>query len=584
MKVNHSIEGLNKLQDNINTCSKKANEQLQTEIEIRNEVVSTIRKQYQHSYQQLEKQLELEEKDFDSLKRTYEEIEKQMDAILKEKFEQEEMNAVKTQCIEEYKQELLKYYDLNNKKDKLYYQKTIDSYSKRIKQAQKPFECDKNLKVIQECRRALQISDEDSYIENNEDIKKAQAILKNRIEQIGMDLKQSLQLENDVKIPGLTIGKIFVNNEYLKEWYYQDILLEVLNGKYEKNCLKMMFNDELNDYVIIAGSKHGQAMLQLLEFSTMLDSTKEAIHIYYDYQTMPTLFTVPGYDNCQPVTINDDFVLQLQKEINEYPDQMISIFIENGRNLTPAFKQFMVDKPDNIQIVVCQPNPDDTKLYENYIRLKHYQPNGGIECFVINGKYDLYLNRINEKGINRLQNSHPVPIVKVNNFEQFYQDNLNQNKYLINNEYSISFDDNLIVVSKDEAKRRLYLAQLLLPRLNQQEIKYVYYEDYSDTILRRIIDQNNFEEIMPDMIESMMDDLLKDDSLVVLVDPTQEVLGFIETILDMGHIIMTSEEVIEGYKNLILDDNAIEENGQKQQVEYKFLSSECLNKLMENKE
>ena len=125
---------------------------------------------------------------------------------------------------------------------------------------------------------------------------------------------------------------------------------------------------------------------------------------------------------------------------------------------------------------------------------------------------------------------------------------------------------------------------MLLPRLNQQEIKYVYYEDYSDTILRRIIDQNNFEEIMPDMIESMMDDLLKDDSLVVLVDPTQEVLGFIETILDMGHIIMTSEEVIEGYKNLILDDNAIEENGQKQQVEYKFLSSECLNKLMENKE
>ena len=89
---------------------------------------------------------------------------------------------------------------------------------------------------------------------------------------------------------------------------------------------------------------------------------------------------------------------------------------------------------------------------------------------------------------------------------------------------------------------------------------------------------------MPDMIESMMDDLLKDDSLVVLFDPTQEVLGFIETILDMGHIIMTSEEVIEGYKNLILDDNAIEENGQKQQVEYKFLSSECLNKLMENKE
>ena len=58
MKINHSIEKLNKLQDSINTCSKKANEQLQTEIEIRDEIVNKIRKQYQRSYQQIEKQLE----------------------------------------------------------------------------------------------------------------------------------------------------------------------------------------------------------------------------------------------------------------------------------------------------------------------------------------------------------------------------------------------------------------------------------------------------------------------------------------------------------------------------------------------
>lgn len=581
MKINHSIEKLNKLQDSINTCSKKANEQLQTEIEIRDEIVNKIRKQYQRSYQQIEKQLELEENNFNFFKRTYEEIENVMDAQLKEKFEREEMSAIKTRYIEEYQQALLKYYDLKNKKEQLYYQKTIASYSKRIKQAQRAFECDKNLKVIEECRRALQISDEDSYIENHEDIKKAQAILKNRIEQIEIELKQSLQLDNNDKLPGLTIGKMFVSNEYLKEWYYQDLLLKVLNGEYEQNCLKMVFNDELNDYVIVATSKQGQAMMRLLEFSTMLDSVQEAIHIYYDYQTLPTLFTVPGYHNCQAITINDDFVLQLQKEINEYPNQMISIFIENGHDLIPAFKQFMVNKPDNVQIVVCQPNSKDTMLYENFIRLKYYQPNNGLECFVINGKYDLYLNRINEKGINRLQNSQPVPIVKINNFEQFYQDNLNQNKYLINSDYSLSFDDNLIIVSKDETKRTLYLVQLLLSRLKKQETKYVYYEDYNDTLLRKVIDHNNFEEIMTDMIESMMDEFLKDDSLVVLVDPAQEVLGFIETLLDMGHSIITSDKVIDGYKNLLLDDNVIEENGKKDHVEYAFLSSESLTKMIE---
>lgn len=581
MKINHSIEKLNKLQDSINTCSKKANEQLQTEIEIRDEIVNKIRKQYQRSYQQIEKQLELEENNYNFFKRTYEEIENVMDAQLKEKFEREEMSAIKTRYIEEYQQALLKYYDLKNKKEQLYYQKTIASYSKRIKQAQRAFECDKNLKVIEECRRALQISDEDSYIENHEDIKKAQAILKNRIEQIEIELKQSLQLDNNDKLPGLTIGKMFVSNEYLKEWYYQDLLLKVLNGEYEQNCLKMVFNDELNDYVIVATSKQGQAMMRLLEFSTMLDSVQEAIHIYYDYQTLPTLFTVPGYHNCQAITINDDFVLQLQKEINEYPNQMISIFIENGHDLIPAFKQFMVNKPDNVQIVVCQPNSKDTMLYENFIRLKYYQPNNGLECFVINGKYDLYLNRINEKGINRLQNSQPVPIVKINNFEQFYQDNLNQNKYLINSDYSLSFDDNLIIVSKDETKRTLYLVQLLLSRLKKQETKYVYYEDYNDTLLRKVIDHNNFEEIMTDMIESMMDEFLKDDSLVVLVDPAQEVLGFIETLLDMGHSIITSDKVIDGYKNLLLDDNVIEENGKKDHVEYAFLSSESLTKMIE---
>lgn len=581
MKINHSIEKLNKLQDSINTCSKKANEQLQTEIEIRDEIVNKIRKQYQRSYQQIEKQLELEENNFNFFKRTYEEIENVMDAQLKEKFEREEMSAIKTRYIEEYQQALLKYYDLKNKKEQLYYQKTIASYSKRIKQAQRAFECDKNLKVIEECRRALQISDEDSYIENHEDIKKAQAILKNRIEQIEIELKQSLQLDNNDKLPGLTIGKMFVSNKYLKEWYYQDLLLKVLNGEYEQNCLKMVFNDELNDYVIVATSKQGQAMMRLLEFSTMLDSVQEAIHIYYDYQTLPTLFTVPGYHNCQAITINDDFVLQLQKEINEYPNQMISIFIENGHDLIPAFKQFMVNKPDNVQIVVCQPNSKDTMLYENFIRLKYYQPNNGLECFVINGKYDLYLNRINEKGINRLQNSQPVPIVKINNFEQFYQDNLNQNKYLINSDYSLSFDDNLIIVSKDETKRTLYLVQLLLSRLKKQETKYVYYEDYNDTLLRKVIDHNNFEEIMIDMIESMMDEFLKDDSLVVLVDPAQEVLGFIETLLDMGHSIITSDKVIDGYKNLLLDDNVIEENGKKDHVEYAFLSNESLTKMIE---
>ena len=581
MKINHSIEKLNKLQDSINTCSKKANEQLQTEIEIRDEIVNKIRKQYQRSYQQIEKQLELEENNYNFFKRTYEEIENVMDAQLKEKFEREEMSAIKTRYIEEYQQALLKYYDLKNKKEQLYYQKTIASYSKRIKQAQRAFECDKNLKVIEECRRALQISDEDSYIENHEDIKKAQAILKNRIEQIEIELKQSLQLDNNDKLPGLTIGKMFVSNEYLKEWYYQDLLLKVLNGEYEQNCLKMVFNDELNDYVIVATSKQGQAMMRLLEFSTMLDSVQEAIHIYYDYQTLPTLFTVPGYHNCQAITINDDFVLQLQKEINEYPNQMISIFIENGHDLIPAFKQFMVNKPDNVQIVVCQPNSKDTMLYENFIRLKYYQPNNGLECFVINGKYDLYLNRINEKGINILQNSQPVPIVKINNFEQFYQDNLNQNKYLINSDYSLSFDDNLIIVSKDETKRTLYLVQLLLSRLKKQETKYVYYEDYNDTLLRKVIDHNNFEEIMTDMIESMMDEFLKDDSLVVLVDPAQEVLGFIETLLDMGHSIITSDKVIDGYKNLLLDDNVIEENGKKDHVEYAFLSSESLTKMIE---
>ena len=193
----------------------------------------------------------------------------------------------------------------------------------------------------------------------------------------------------------------------------------------------------------------------------------------------------------------------------------------------------------------------------------------------------MYLNRINEKGINRLQNSQPVPIVKINNFEQFYQDNLNQNKYLINSDYSLSFDDNLIIVSKDETKRTLYLVQLLLSRLKKQETKYVYYEDYNDTLLRKVIDHNNFEEIMIDMIESMMDEFLKDDSLVVLVDPAQEVLGFIETLLDMGHSIITSDKVIDGYKNLLLDDNVIEENGKKDHVEYAFLSNESLTKMIE---
>lgn len=83
------------------------------------------------------------------------------------------------------------------------------------------------------------------------------------------------------------------------------------------------------------------------------------------------------------------------------------------------------------------------------------------------------------------------------------------------------------------------------------------------------------------MIESMMDEFLKDDSLVVLVDPAQEVLGFIETLLDMGHSIITSDKVIDGYKNLLLDDNVIEENGKKDHVEYAFLSSESLTKMIE---
>ena len=54
------------------------------------------------------------------------------------------------------------------------------------------------------------------------------------------------------------------------------------------------------------------------------------------------------------------------------------------------------------------------------------------------------------------------------------------------------------------------------------------------------------------------------------------------TLLDIGHIIMTSDHIIDGYKNLLLDDNMIDNMGEREYVEFEYLSLEEMNKLLES--
>ena len=583
--MNQSIKALEELVQSINTASKNAIFQSEKEKKQRDELIEAKRNEFQHSYQQLIQQLQLEMTNFENLKQIYEKIEVQdIDIRKKEEFENKIIKQNKNEAIEEYNEKLRPFYDLNNKKEKDYYNKTIASFKKRLLETKTAFEANKNLTVLNDCKKQLNQLDEDQWLKNHHIIIKANELFKNQCEAIGAELENKIQYPQENTIKGLVVGTLYVKNEYLQQdWVYLENLQHSLENNYENQCIKLKYKETLNDYLIEFDNKQQLSyILRMLEFSTMIESTEEAIHIYYDYEPIQSLFSLDEYTNCQQVKINDTFVNQLKEEITQYPQQRISLFIENGQNLPDSFKELIVNKPENMQVIICHFNKNDQELFKNYIYLKADTSNRE-GCFIVNQQFDLFVNTINEQGIEYLKNLKPVEISKLDNFEKDFEDHLGENTYLVGQNQALSMDDNYVIVTPDKQKGTLYLLQMLMQRPLSQNTHFIYYDDYSDHPLRKLIDYFTFEEIEEDVIEEMMDDFLEGDSFVILVYPPENMLGFAKTLLDSGHILLVNNQMMDGYKNILLEEKEIEEFGIKERCDFNQLDIEQLDRLLEDK-
>lgn len=583
--MNQSIKALEELVQSINTASEKAIFQYEKEKKQRDELIEDKRNEFQHSYQQLIQQFQLEMTNFENLKQIYEKIEVQdIDIRKKEEFENKTIKQNKNEAIEEYNEKLRPFYDLNNKKEKDYYNKTIASFKKRLLETKTAFEANKNLTVLNDCKKQLNQLDEDQWLKNHHIIIKANELFKNQCEAIGAELENKIQYPQENTIKGLVVGTLYVKNEYLQqEWLYLENVQHSLENNYENQCIKLKYKETLNDYLIEFDDKQQlDYILRMLEFSTMIKSTEEAIHIYYDYKPIQSLFSLDEYTNCQQVKINDTFVNQLKEEITQYPQQRISLFIENGQNLPDSFKELIVNKPENMQVIICHFNKNDQELFKNYVYLKADTSNRR-GCFIVNQQFDLFVNTINEQGIEYLKNSKPVEISKSDNFEKDFEDHLGENTYLVGQNQALSMDNNYVIVTPDKQKGTLYLLQMLMQRPLSQNTHFIYYDDYSDHPLRKLIDYFTFEEIEEDVIEEMMDDFLEGDSFVILVYPPENMLGFAETLLDSGHILLVNDQMMDGYKNILLEEKEIEEFGIKKLCDFNQLDIDQLDRLLEDK-
>ncbi len=583
--MNQSIKALEELVQSINTASEKAIFQYEKEKKQRDELIEAKRNEFQHSYQQLIQQFQLEMTNFENLKQIYEKIEVQdIDIRKKEEFENKTIKQNKNEAIEEYNEKLRPFYDLNNKKEKDYYNKTIASFKKRLLETKTAFEANKNLTVLNDCKRQLNQLDENQWLENHHIIIKANELLKNQCEAIGAELENKIQYPQENTIKGLVVGTLYVKNEYLQqEWLYLENVQHSLENNYKNQCIKLKYKETLNDYLIEFDDKQQlDYILRMLEFSTMIKSTEEAIHIYYDYEPIQSLFSLDEYTNCQQVKIDDTFVNQLKEEITQYPQQRISLFIENGQNLPDSFKELIVNKPENMQVIICHFNKNDQELFKNYIYLKADTSNRR-GCFIVNQQFDLFVNTINEQGIEYLKNLKPVEISKSDNFEKDFEDHLGKNTYFVGQNQELSMDDNYVIVTPNKQKGTLYLLQMLMQRPLSQNTHFIYYDDYSDHPLRKLIDYFTFEEIEEDVIEEMMDDFLEGDSFVILVYPPENMLGFAETLLDSGHILLVNDQMMDGCKNILLEEKEIEEFGIKERYDFNQLDIEQLDRLLEDK-
>ncbi len=583
--MNQSIKALEELVQSINTASENAIFQFEKEKKQRDELIEAKRNEFQHSYQQLIQQLQLEMTNFENLKQIYEKIEVQdIDIRKKEEFENKTIKQNKNEAIEEYNEKLRPFYDLNNKKEKDYYNKTIESFKKRLLETKTAFEANENLTVLNDCKRQLNQLDENQWLENHHIIIKANELLKNQCKAIGAELENKIQYPQENTIKGLVVGTLYVKNEYLQQdWVYLENLQHSLKNNYKNQCIKLKYKETLNDYLIEFDDKKQLAyILRMLEFSTMIKSTEEAIHIYYDYEPIQSLFSLDEYTNCQQVKIDDTFVNQLKEEITQYPQQRISLFIENGQNLPDSFKELIVNKPENMQVIICHFNKNDQELFKNYIYLKADTSNRE-GCFIVNQQFDLFVNTINEQGIEYLKNLKPVEISKSDNFEKDFEDHLGKNTYFVGQNQELSMDDNYVIVTSNKQKGTLYLLQMLMQRPLSQNTHFIYYDDYSDHPLRKLIDYFTFEEIEEDVIEEMMDDFLEGDSFVILVYPPENMLGFAETLLDSGHILLVNDQMMDGCKNILLEEKEIEEFGIKKLCDFNQLDIDQLDRLLEDK-
>ncbi|MCD7810080.1 MAG: hypothetical protein LUH02_12145 [Erysipelotrichaceae bacterium] len=563
--MNQSIMALEQLQETINQASQNATASFQQAINRRDEVVNQKREQFHSNYQQLQTQIHLEKENFSNFKIQYEKIEKRLDATQKQIFEQQ-MRTIKEQNIQEYKEVLSHLYDLNNSHDKAIYDKTVNHFSTSLINAQTAFDCNKYLRELEETQKLLSAIDEDSWIKNNNDIKKAQEDLNMQVTQIGTDLENAIKKDLNNKITGQTIGQLLIKNEYLDEWPYQENILNVLKDHYENKYLKITYKDMLNDYMI-EGDKTAE-IFQLLEFSTLIESIKKPIHIYYDYHSTQSLISSLEYKNCEKIIVNDTFISQLKEEIKQLPHQSISLFIDHPIHCQ-SFEEFIQTKPNNVQIVMFQNNQ-----YQDFIYI-----NGKDNRYILNNQYDFFANKINEKGLQKLHTSQPKDIQVCHIFEKYYEEHYHDGIYLIAKDKTIDFHENFVVVSNNQEKRISFITQLLLQRISENNKIFIYYNNYENTPLRSLINDYNLQEIELDMMGELMEDFLDDHSLVVLIDPSDEVLGFAMTLFDMGHILVCHNDSMEGYKNLLLDENIIEEYGKQESIQFELLNQEKLEQL-----
>ena len=232
--MNQSIKALEELVQSINTASEKAIFQYEKEKKQRDELIEDKRNEFQHSYQQLIQQFQLEMTNFENLKQIYEKIEVQdIDIRKKEEFENKTIKQNKNEAIEEYNEKLRPFYDLNNKKEKDYYNKTIASFKKRLLETKTAFEANKNLTVLNDCKKQLNQLDEDQWLKNHHIIIKANELFKNQCEAIGAELENKIQYPQENTIKGLVVGTLYVKNEYLQqEWLYLENVQHSLENNY----------------------------------------------------------------------------------------------------------------------------------------------------------------------------------------------------------------------------------------------------------------------------------------------------------------------------------------------------------------